>query len=297
MKKIYLIIILIFGGCATKEVCKRADLLDLSNESMSFIEGKEFVMGSYSDKFGDKPPKEVLLSNFYIDKAEITNGIYKEYIKANSCNAKKTPYIDDPIYGADELPVVGVTYNEAKKFCEFYKKRLPTEAEWEYSARGGLDNKKFPWGDEESSDFMNYRGSYNSWSVPIMSYPPNSYGLYDMAGNVREWVEDTYEKDFYKYSCLQSPLNLNLTSALTKGLKGIYKSNCYKDPLNSSKGLYRVNRGGSWSYADGYPNSVYFRGFDLPNSRFNDLGFRCAANAEKENWIARKIKNLAEKLR
>ena len=294
MKKICLLFLILFGGCSTKDVCKRADLLDLSNESMSFIHGKEFVMGDYGDKFGDKPPKEVLLSNFYIDKAEITNGIYREYIKANSCNAKKPPYIDDPIYGADELPVVGVTYSEAEKFCKFYEKRLPTEAEWEYSARGGLDNKKFPWGDEESGDFMNYRGSNNSWAVPIMSYPANGYGLYDMAGNVREWVADTYEKDFYKYSCLKSPLNLKFSSAITDGLKGLYKSNCYKDPINQEKGIYRVNRGGSWSYADGYPNSVSFRGFDLPSARYNDLGFRCAADAKKESWIIKKIKSFRD---
>jgi formylglycine-generating enzyme required for sulfatase activity len=285
------------GGCSSKEICKRADLLDLSNESMSFIMGKEFLMGSYRDKFGDKPPKEVLVSNFYMDKAEITNGIYKEYIKSKSCGAKKPPYLDDPIYGADELPVVGVTHNEAKEFCKFYNKRLPTEAEWEYAARGGLNIKKFPWGDEESSDSMNYRGSNNSWAIAIMSYPPNAYGLYDMAGNVREWVVDTYEKDFYKYSCLKSPLNLNLSRTITHGLEGIYKSDCYKDPINRAEGRYKVNRGGSWSYSDGYPNSVYFRGFDLTSSRFNDLGFRCATNAEKENWIVKKIKEFKEKLK
>ena len=297
MKKrvFFSLILLFFGGCATKEVCSKPEILDLSNETMSFIRGGEFLMGDYNDSFGDKPPKEVYVDSFFIDKTEVTNKMYREYLKAQKCPPKKPPFLDDPILGADNLPVVGVTYREALKFCQFYQKRLPTEAEWEYSAKGGFNLKKFPWGDEESSDFMNYRGSKIGKPVAVKSYPPNRYGLYDMAGNVREWVLDTYEKDFYKYSCLKSPLNPSFSGFINRGIKGIYKSDCYKNPLNLAKGSYKVNRGGSYEYSEGYPDTVSFRFFDLASYRGKDLGFRCASDAKKENWLLRKFHNFTKK--
>jgi len=251
MKRVvfYTILSLFFIGCASKkDVCKRPDMLDLSNETMSFIRGGEFLMGAYDDPFKDRPPKEVHVSSFYIDKTEVTNKMYKEYIEAQAdCKPKKPPFLEDPKYGADELPVVGVTYKEALKFCKFYNKRLPTEAEWEYAARGGFDMKKFPWGDIESSDFMNYRGSKNSMATPVKSYPPNNYDLYDMAGNVWEWVYDCYRKD-------------------PELLPDV-------DPVNAETGFDRVYRGGGW-YSYSQTCRVAYRFSKDPSYRNDFLGVR-----------------------
>ncbi|MEA3354643.1 MAG: SUMF1/EgtB/PvdO family nonheme iron enzyme [Campylobacterota bacterium] len=293
-KKIYITLpfFLLFYGCSSKEVCKSPEVLDMSNETMSFIKGGEFLMGDYSDQFGDKKPREVYVNGFYIDRTEVTNGAYRAYTEEKGCTAKPK-YIDDPILGADDLPVVSVSHKEAQNYCKFYGKRLPTEAEWEYAARGGLENKKYPWGNEEGVKLMNYRDSNSSWSVPVMSYVPNDYYLYEMTGNVREWVEDSYEKDFYITSCLKSPLKLNFNpgSLIKFGMDSIYKSDCYMNPLNiSSKTQYRVNRGGSWEYSEGYPATVSFRFFDKSNARFRDLGFRCAADAQKESWLGSKLR-------
>jgi len=281
--------IILFTGCSSKELVKNPNMLALSNITMSYIYGDEFVMGSYKDQFRDKAPREVLVKSFYIDKTEVTNGAYRQYLDETGGAAVRPPYIDDLGWGIDTLPVVGVSHTDAKKFCKFYNKRLPTEAEWEFAARGGKNFKDYPWGDEETPDLMNYRDSNNSWAVNVASYPPNDYGLYDMTGNVREWVEDSYEKDFYIRSCVLSPWHFkSIADLFLNPVKGIYKSNCNYDPINTNLIKYKTTRGGSWEYSEGYPATVSFRSFDRADTGYKDLGFRCAANAKKDMWIQRK---------
>jgi len=296
MKYIFSVLVLIFfTGCTSKELVKNPNMLALSNLTMSYIYGQEFVMGTYKDKFNDKAPREILLKNYYIDKTEVTNGAYRQYIDETGGAAARPPYIDDLGWGLDTMPVVGVSHDEAKKFCKFYGKRLPTEAEWEFAARGGKNFLDYPWGDDENKDLMNFRDSNNTWAVDVASYPPNDYGLFDMTGNVREWVADTYEKDFYKRACVVSPWRFSsLLDMFRNPVLNIYKSNCNYDPLNSAKGKYKVTRGGSWEYSEGYPATVSFRSFDLADARYKDLGFRCAANAKKDMWIQRKYNDIIE---
>ena len=298
-KKAYILLpfLILFYGCsATKEVCKSPKVLDLSNDTMSYIKGGEFLMGDYNDSFGDKMPREVYVDSFLIDRTEVTNKDYKDYMKQKTCGVQKPKYIDDPVLGADNLPVVWVSHKDAKSYCEFYNKRLPTEAEWEFAARGGLEYNEYPWGNKADPKRMNYRDSNKSWSTPVMTYIPNKYLLYDMTGNVREWVEDSYEKEFYKNACITSPLQLkfNLSKIANFGMDSIYKSNCYLNPVNRSDVKYKVNRGGSWEYSEGYPATVSFRTFDDENYRGRDLGFRCAVGVKKESWIGKKFKELVD---
>ena len=287
--------IILFTACSYKEVVKNPEMLSCSNKTMSYIYASEFLMGTYKDSFGDKPPREVLVNNFYIDKTEVTNAAYRQYIDETGGAAIRPPYIDNLELGIDTLPVVGVSHIEAKKFCKFYGKRLPTEAEWEFSARGGKKFQDYPWGNEESSDLMNFRDSNKSWSVDVASYPPNDFGLYDMVGNVREWVEDTYEKDFYIRACVISPWHIgSIDEIFIAPVTYVYKSNCSLNPLNKTKSKYKVNRGGSWEYSEGYPATVSFRSFDQLDLGYKDLGFRCAADAEKNSWIGQKYDDMIE---
>lgn len=296
-------IVLLFTACSTKELVKNPAMLSLSNDTMSYVYGQEFVMGTYNDFFGDKPPREVLIDNFYIDKTEVTNGAYRQYIDETGGAVIRPPYIDDFGWGLDTLPVVGVSHTDAKKFCKHYGKRLPTEAEWEFAARAGKNFQDYPWGNEENPDFMNFRDSNNTWAVDVASYPPNDFGLYDMTGNVREWVEDTYEKDFYKRSCTVSPWNFQSfldmfkdPAIFTNPVTSVYKSNCNYNPVNRTKSVYKVTRGGSWDYSEGYPATVSFRSFDRLDLGYKDLGFRCAANADKTSWIREKYTNTVESI-
>ncbi|MDQ7084743.1 MAG: SUMF1/EgtB/PvdO family nonheme iron enzyme [Sulfurovum sp.] len=289
MKIVYVslsfILIVLLSACASKTECKNPLLAKANIETMSFVTGGKFIMGTKNDAFSDKPLKGVYVSSFFLDKSEVSNAMYKEYIAEKEC-ANPPKYLEDPILGADEFPVVDVSYKEAKGFCSFYGKRLPTEAEWEYAARGKLKNKEFPWGNGQSQTLMNYRGSNNTWAVAVKSYPPNKYGLYDMSGNVREWVVDTYTKDFY--TCAKR-------SKMDKVINAIDR--CRVNPINKSQGQFKVNRGGSWHYTEGFPSTVSFRSFDISTARYSDLGFRCANDGRQDNILEQNINSLKAKFK
>ena len=297
MKKVYLILsvtAMIISSCAQKATCdaSKAKASATNTDPMSLIIGGKYLMGTTKDYFKDKPLAGVYVGTFYLDKTEVTNAMYKEYLDALACKSKPPKYMEDKDLGGDDLPVVDVSYKDARNYCKYYGKRLPTEAEWEYGARGKLELKKFPWGNKESANNMNYRKSKHNWAIAVKSYPPNKYDLYDMAGNVREWVEDTYRRDYYSSRCPQK--------GAKKSTMDIIFSKKYRDcrinPVNREKGRLKVNRGGSWHYTNGYPNTVSFRAFDLVDYKSNDLGFRCARDLKIDNIVTKKFKEYKAKL-
>ncbi len=236
------------------------------------IEGGTFWMGCDEDNnagFGCRPSElprhEVTLDPYLIDRYEVTNGQYQLCVDAGVCRAPRP--VPDGLYAESgqtdsiaNYPVVNITHEDAEIYCSFVDKRLPTEAEWEMAARGGLETV-FPWGNENPD--CTQANSLNPLNatvcvgaiMPVGSYPTGSsdYGVMDMAGNVWEWVADVYNPDYYANSPAENP-------------------------TGPESGSEYVVRGGGFSGNWTYLRNAA-RSFDLGFYSGADLGFRCAQDA------------------
>ena len=212
-------------------------------------------------KFDELPVHEVTLDEFYIDIYEVTVGQFKQFVNQSGYNySGKWDKVEKSLPG-DEYPMSSVNWNDAVAYATWAGKRLPTEAEWEYAARGGLVGKRYPWGDEISHDNANYSGTggKDKWSgyAPVGSFEANGYGLYDMAGNLREWCADWYDSDYYSKSPAKNPLG----------------------PDSQTRAGYRVMRGGFYGEFAAYQR-VAFRTAPEPDGdgRSHYVGFRCVVS-------------------
>jgi len=232
--------------------------------SILLVPAGNFIMGSYNGNADEQPVHIVYLDAFYIDKYEVTNALYKSCVDANACafpkfdNSNLRPtYYGDPRY--DQYPVIGVTWDMAKAYCEWRKASLPTEAEWEKAARGP-DGRMYPWGNSSDQSRANYNNNgdpnYAGDTSAVDAYPSgvSPYGVFDMAGNVWEWVADIYDASYYA--------SLTLPIA---------------NPLGPASGAYRVVKGGSWDSSEFSLRSAG-RGFYDPSNANIYIGFRCARN-------------------
>jgi formylglycine-generating enzyme required for sulfatase activity len=276
-------------------------------EGMVRIAGGTFEMGSTEGWPHEQPVHTVKVDAFYLDTHEVTNAEFAKFVeetgyvteaeqwkwslaflphsdaeqrvvgaewwvRVDGADWRHPSGPDSSIVGKDDLPVVQVSWNDAVAYAKWAGKRLPTEAEWEFAARGGKEGKTYPWGDEQRPDdkFM-----MNAWSgtfptedtgkdghaglAPVGRYPANGYGLYDMAGNVWEWCADWYGADYYA----GSPVD---------------------NPAGPDRGGEKIMRGGSWlcndSYCTGY--RVSHRNKAAPDSGLTNTGFRCAKSIEAE---------------
>ena len=248
-------------------------------EGMVLIPAGSFQMGSADEDADDDklPVRTVHLDAFYMDKYEVTNAQFKAFVDANPQWQKDN--IEDRFHwgtylshwtgntypsGKADHPVVYVSWYAAMAYAEWAGKRLPTEAEWEYAARGGVAGQKYPWGNTLSDADANY-GRHVGDTTPVGQYAPNGHGLYDMAGNVWEWCLDEYDADFYFVSRdSRNPISGELT------IQWIL-DNFTSIPTNSS----RVFRGGSWD-SDARGLRVANRYGFTPRRTNDNLGFRCA---------------------
>jgi sulfatase modifying factor 1 len=263
-----------------------ADLLS----EFALIPSGEFVMGSDDADEDERPPHRVHLDDFFMAVHSVTNAEYARFVKATghrapaiyelpvvvtaggpererAFRAAGQPYIwIDSEPPADRLdhPVTLVRWEDAVAYCAWLSGavgqtvRLPTEAEWEKAARGGLEGRRYPWGDRLDRNLANFlvdpslKNTHGT--TRCNSYPPNGYGLFDMAGNVWEWVHDWHGPAYYA----ASP---------------------YESPLGPPEGTLRVLRGGSWVSADVRMLSCSHRHKVPPDTYSYGVGFRIVATA------------------
>ncbi len=227
---------------------------------MVTIPAGEFLMGSPEGhgRPDEWPQRSIYLDAFEIDQVEVTNERYMRFVKATGHRPPPNPFgpgVLESIEGIEQLPVVQTTWYDAKAYCTWAKKRLPTEAEWEKAARG-TDGRLYPWGnDPPTPQRANFDREWDGIRTlyPVGSLPggDSPYGVKDMAGNAREWVADWYEADYYAQAPDRNP----------------------QGP--AKKGVVRSIRGGSWhSPANDIRAAARGRGgFALQT---HGTGFRCA---------------------
>lgn len=227
-----------------------------------------------ADAFHDEAPAHlVMLDAFLIDKYEVSNGNYGEFM--NQTGHPAPAYWDDPRLNKSEQPVVGVNWYDAKAYCEWRGKRLPTEAEWEKAARGPSGNL-YPWGDQFDEARANF-GRRAEATAPVTAYPEGAsyYGALNMAGNVFEWVADWYDPQYYgRFDTSVNPTGPD--KPIWLGGTGTYV-----DRL--TVGEKRVIRGGSWIAPEATVRSTHrFWNHPLNNSYGVGLGFRCTQQAPQQ---------------
>lgn len=169
-----------------------------------------FTRGSVDGDYDEKPQQDIYLDAFYVDKYEVSVKDYEVYRKATNYVTPTVPFFqgDEKVLSVPENPVVGVSWHDAVNYCRWANKRLLTEAEWEKAARGP-HALTYPWGNEFLAQRTNIAGTEDGYEfmAPVGSFPMGRsfYGVYDMAGNVSEWVEDWYDQFYYAKAPMMNP--------------------------------------------------------------------------------------------
>ena len=255
--------------------------------NLARIPAGEFSMGAADGEEDERPVHRVYVSEFFIGRFPVTQDEYARFVRATGYPSPgvrglplitgggrdgvfrelASPYVwerDEPPGGHTSHPVVLVRYDDALAYCRWLSDavgravRLPTEAEWERAARGDVDGQRYPWGDDIDPSRCNFLADPSTKRTrgtrPTGTFPPNAFGLYDMSGNVWEWVADWYGPDYYSGSDL-------------------------RDPRGPISGNMRILRGGSWVNDDVGMLRCAYRHRVPPDTYAYSIGFRivCAA--------------------
>jgi len=228
-------------------------MVDVHGIVMTLIPAGEFTMGNDKGLSPEKPEHRVFLHAYYIDVYEVTNASYAACVAAGACqppvsnrSRKVSNYYTDPDLG--NFPVVYINWEMAQVYCGWRAGRLPTEAEWEKAARGA-DQRLYPTGAVVSCTLANYCRD-DTTEVGRYKEPPGPYGLFDMAGNVAEWVADWYSA-------------------------GYYGASLPENPAGPAAGQLRVVRGGSFESTENHDLQTTAGAAQKPEAALDYVGFRC----------------------
>ncbi len=244
---------------------------DIINE-MILVTGGSFMMGASDGDQDESPVHEVRVNDFYMSKYEVTNEEYCLFlnemgnqeeggaswlnIDEDYCQIKQEDGVFLPKSGKNKYPVTFVTWYGALAYCEWKGGRLPTEAEWEYAARGGNKSEGYLYSGSNNLDEVGwYWTNAGEKANPVGLKKPNELGLYDMSGNAWEWCNDWYEPDYYS----SSPSD---------------------NPQGPTEGVAHVLRGSSWDYLEFHCRTTYRYSFH-PAYGFKDYGFRVVISSKK----------------
>ena len=215
-----------------------------------------FQMGCETGRDDEKPVHRVWVDSFELAAYQVTNADYQRFLEATGASA--APYFGDPNFNDPRMPVVAVSWHEAMAYCEWLSGvsgkgfRLPTEAEWECAARGGVEGSLYPWGDSPPESLPDYSNRWKSGPEPVGLYPPNAYGLYNLGDNVHEWCSDWYDANYYR-------------------------SSSERNPQGPADGSRRASRGGSWRHHIKVSRNAA-RSSIPPEFQYADYGFRVACS-------------------
>jgi sulfatase modifying factor 1 len=248
------------------------------------IAAGEFVMGADDGEADERPPHRAYVDDFAIGISPVTNAEYAQFVRETGHRSPAVRVLPlmvsgalesdfrslasayfwtngTPPEGRERHPVTLIGFEDAADYCAWLASkiakpaRLPTEAEWERAARGGLESKRFPWGDTLDAACAHFlpdpAAKADRGTAPVGSYPANAYELHDMAGNVWEWVSDWYSPNYYARAQ-------------------------YVNPQGPESGLMRIVRGGAWVNADGRYLRCAYRHKVPPDTYTYSIGFRIA---------------------
>ncbi len=227
-------------------------------EKMNQLGRKDGIRNARQIMEVEMPRHKVTLKAFYIDKYEVTNQEFAAFVNETGYRPQAN-WVKYNTKGREDHPVVALTWYDANAYAKWAGKRLPTEAEWEFAARGVSEQTLFPWGNKISKDLANYSSKQSYAYSPINTmeignYPANSFGLYDVAGNAGEWCADWYDE-------------------------GYYSASPEENPTGPDQGENKVVRGGAWGTPAFYLR-VASRGSFNPKYFDHRIGFRCARSLD-----------------